>query len=66
MKTPDVCGNHYNCCNCGDEGCGCAYCFSCRACDYCKTGEGEHCELISDAEFAALSAEQKKALAFED
>ena len=52
MKTTDVCHDHYNCCDCGGAECGCGYCFSCHACDYCKDGEGEHCELISDEDFA--------------
>lgn len=29
------CGEHYNCCDCGGNNCGCAYCFSCNACDNC-------------------------------
>lgn len=65
MKTPDVCRDHYNCCDCGGEDCGCRYCFSCNACDYCKNGEGEHCELISNDDFSRLTDEQKKALSFE-
>ena len=65
MKTPDVCRDHYNCCDCGGSDCGCRYCFSCNACDYCKNGEGEHCALISDDDFARLTDEQKKALSFE-
>ena len=27
---------HYNCCDCGGNDCGCAYCWSCNACEYCK------------------------------
>lgn len=33
------CGSMFNCCNCGDNDCGCAYCFSCRACDHCKESD---------------------------
>ncbi|EKO3607081.1 hypothetical protein M6C35_001989 [Vibrio metschnikovii] len=29
------CSEFYNCCDCGGNQCGCAYCFSCRACDHC-------------------------------
>ncbi len=29
------CDSHYNCCDCGGNNCGCAYCFSCRACSHC-------------------------------
>lgn len=65
MKTPLVCHDHYNCCDCGESGCGCAYCFSCHACDYCKNGEGVHCELISDTEFSLLTDGQKKAVSYE-
>lgn len=62
MNTPDVCHDLYNCCDCGESDCGCAYCFSCQACDYCKNGEGEHCEQISDEVFSRLTDEQKKAV----
>lgn len=34
-KYVATCGNLYNCCNCGGEACGCAYCFSCQACEHC-------------------------------
>lgn len=36
------CSELFNCCDCGvedddeDDGCGCAYCWSCNACDTCK------------------------------
>ena len=30
------CTEIFNCCNCGGNDCGCGYCFSCKACDYCK------------------------------
>lgn len=30
------CTEAFNCCDCGGNECGCAYCFSCNACDYCK------------------------------
>lgn len=29
------CSNLYNCCDCGGNNCGCAYCFSCNACEFC-------------------------------
>jgi hypothetical protein len=32
------CSDMYNCCDCGgdvDNGCGCAYCWSCNACESC-------------------------------
>lgn len=31
----DGCSELYNCCDCGTGNCGCAYCFSCNACDHC-------------------------------
>jgi hypothetical protein len=34
MKCSDI----YNCCDCGDGDCGCAYCFSCNACENCRRG----------------------------
>lgn len=38
-----TCRNLFNCCDCGGEGCGCHYCFSCNACDYCYCmDEGEN------------------------
>lgn len=30
-----TCNELYNCCSCGDNGCGCAYCFDCNACEVC-------------------------------
>ena len=33
----------YNCCDCGGNGCGCNYCFSCKACPNCFE-EVEPCE----------------------
>ena len=40
------CSNRFNCCDCGtkdpdNSGCGCRYCFSCNACDYCRNLEAE-------------------------
>lgn len=29
------CGELYNCCDCGENECGCEYCFSCNACENC-------------------------------
>lgn len=32
------CSEMYNCCDCGiidENGCGCAYCWSCNACEEC-------------------------------
>lgn len=35
----------YNCCSCGkecgDDGCGCPYCFDCNACDHCLSDDSE-------------------------
>lgn len=30
------CRETYTCCDCGGNGCGCAYCWSCNACDRCQ------------------------------
>ena len=37
----DTCDDIFNCCDCGDEneGCGCAYCWSCNACENCLEEE---------------------------
>ena len=31
-----TCSDLYNCCDCGGNDCGCAYCWSCNACEICK------------------------------
>lgn len=36
------CEDYYNCCDCGNQdgdGCGCAYCWSCNACEDCLNGD---------------------------
>jgi hypothetical protein len=36
------CVDRLTCCDCGDptgDGCGCRYCWSCNACDFCKNAE---------------------------
>jgi hypothetical protein len=30
-----TCDEIYNCCDCGGNDCGCAYCWSCNACEDC-------------------------------
>ncbi len=32
----NCCFEHYNCCDCGGNDCGCPGCFSCKACPFCK------------------------------
>jgi hypothetical protein len=39
-----------NCCNCGGEGCGCSYCWTCQACEACLHDTGEFCEYSTGAE----------------
>lgn len=34
------CSTLYDCCDCGDNECGCAYCWSCNACETCKNDDG--------------------------
>lgn len=29
------CSQHYDCCDCGGNDCGCRGCFSCNACEHC-------------------------------
>ena len=33
----ECCGRGLNCCDCGirENGCGCAYCWTCNCCDTC-------------------------------
>lgn len=33
------CHSLFNCCDCGGNECGCSYCFSCKACDFCLKEE---------------------------
>jgi len=33
------CEELYNCCDCGGNDCGCAYCWSCNACENCLKEE---------------------------
>lgn len=35
------CSDLYNCCHCGGNNCGCAYCYACKACDSCLEYDGE-------------------------
>lgn len=35
------CSSMYRCCDCGDHSCGCAYCWSCNACDVCLSVDVE-------------------------
>lgn len=35
------CCEIYNCCDCGGNNCGCAYCWSCNACEYCLNEDDE-------------------------
>ena len=34
-ETGLTCFELYDCCDCGGIDCGCRYCFSCNACEYC-------------------------------
>lgn len=31
-----TCEDLFDCCDCGGNDCGCAYCWSCNACEICK------------------------------
>ena len=35
------CEEAFNCCDCGGNECGCAYCWSCNACDTCLNNTDE-------------------------
>jgi hypothetical protein len=42
MRKRDCnCEDVYNCCDCGGNGCGCGYCWSCNACEDCLSGEDD-------------------------
>jgi hypothetical protein len=43
LNSP-TCSELFNCCDCGGNDCGCAYCFSCHACDHCLNDDGQPCE----------------------
>jgi hypothetical protein len=30
-----TCSDLFDCCDCGGHDCGCAYCWSCNACEFC-------------------------------
>lgn len=36
-----TCSTDFNCCDCGGVNCGCAYCFSCNACDVCNPTDND-------------------------
>ena len=38
-KSGKTCDELFNCCDCGGNDCGCAYCFSCNACEICINKE---------------------------
>ena len=44
------CSSMYNCCDCGGNNCGCAYCFSCHACNHCLDDDGEPCDELHDSD----------------
>jgi hypothetical protein len=42
LADGSLCCELFNCCDCGDtsgDGCGCAYCWSCNACDACLSDD---------------------------
>ena len=46
------CNYMFNCCRCGGNDCGCAYCFDCNSCDSCQEYDGnepnQECENSAD------------------
>ena len=43
----NTCEDLYNCCDCGDNDCGCSYCWSCNACENCLDGDDDsNCECL--------------------
>ena len=53
VKKTDDCGSYYTCCDCGDSdsGCGCAYCWSCNACESCLNDEEDRSTNNHNCEF---------------
>ena len=46
-KKARTCVNYgYNCCSCGDNNCGCAYCYDCNTCEACKNDDEDNCEKL--------------------
>ena len=39
VKKTDDCSAYYTCCDCGGNECGCAYCWSCNACESCLNAD---------------------------
>lgn len=39
IKGVSTCEEIYTCCDCGGNDCGCAYCWSCNACEECLNDE---------------------------
>ena len=35
-ENKSTCEELFDCCDCGGNDCGCAYCWSCNACEECK------------------------------
>lgn len=48
-KTTQVknCSYWFNCCSCGDNQCGCSYCYDCNACEQCKNDNEKECENLN-------------------
>ena len=46
LNAIKTCESLFDCCACESGGCGCAYCWTCNACDNCKDGDSEACEQI--------------------
>jgi len=51
LQKPKVikdCSYYYDCCDCGGNDCGCAYCWSCNACECCLSEDTMcRCELLN-------------------
>jgi len=37
----NTCEDYYNCCDCGGNDCGCRYCWSCNACEFCLNNDDD-------------------------
>lgn len=45
-----TCEDFYDCCDCGGNDCGCAYCWSCNACEECLSEDDLQCDLVTNEE----------------
>ena len=59
----NTCDDFYNCCDCGtddnENGCGCAYCWSCNACESCLNDDDDNYGINQNCEFIQVDIRNK-------